>query len=81
MDELGNAPVVAAEDQDTQHILSEVWRVYGHLTAMQVSNLSHQEHGPWDLANKGNQFQSKSWPIQNETIRDHYKSLLEKRKG
>lgn len=74
-DEDGNIPRIPQTDTYTHSLLNEVWRVYGHLTAIQLSNLSHVKDGPWDTANAENTMQLKNWPIRNEVIKTHFQRL------
>ena len=52
-----------------EHLLSEIYRIYGNMPARKLSDLTHEPNGPWDLA-------TRRWgyfaPIPNELIQAHY---------
>jgi len=52
--ELLNAKLVpvkiALEDSDTQNFLERIWEVYGGLTGVQLSNMTHAANGAWHRA-------------------------------
>jgi len=52
-----------------EHVLNEVFRIYGHMSPFKLSDLTHEPGGPWDEA-------SKRWgyfaPIPNEFIQSYY---------
>ncbi|SFJ56950.1 Panacea domain-containing protein [Aerobium aerolatum] len=51
------------------HLLEEIYRLYGHLPAKRLSDMTHEPGGPWDVA-------TKNWgwfaPIPNDLIQPHY---------
>lgn len=63
-------PVSGAEiSAYDEHLLEEIYRLYGHLPATRLSEMTHEPGGPWDTA-------TKMWgwfaPIPNELIQPHY---------
>lgn len=35
---------------DDERLLEEVWKIYGHLPAMRLSEITHEREGPWETA-------------------------------
>ena len=67
-------PSISDEDEFAIRLLNRVWEVYGGMTALQLSALSHKEGAPWDLARgKG---QNRSVIIPNESIADFYSARI-----
>ena len=52
-----------------EHLLEQIYNLYGKMSAMQLSDITHEPGGPWDLS-------SKQWgyfaPIPNDLIQQHY---------
>ena len=38
------------DDADVEELLEQIWKVYGHRSAVQLSNLSHESGGAWERA-------------------------------
>src|SRR6266851_8989325 len=57
-----------------QSLIAAVYRAYGHLSGVQLSNMTHQPHTPWSDAwnNAG-----KNAVISNSNIAEHYRALNE----
>ncbi|WP_313666295.1 type II toxin-antitoxin system antitoxin SocA domain-containing protein [Shinella sp.] len=57
---------MSANDQD---LLEQIYNGYGRLSAMQLSDMTHEPNGPWDQA-------TRRWgyfaPIPDDLIRPHY---------
>ncbi|MBC6408170.1 MAG: DUF4065 domain-containing protein [Rhodobacteraceae bacterium] len=49
--------------------LEQVWQMYGGMTAAQLSALTHEKEGPWEIATQTNGYFAK---IPNILIRKHY---------
>lgn len=69
-----NAPpacdLVPKTDIATHHIISEVFRVYGHFTAVELSDLTHEPGTPWhDIYEDGGEI------IPNDLIQRYFLSL------
>lgn len=54
---------------DDEHLLNEVYRVYGSLSPFKLSDLTHEPGGPWDIAT---QMGGHYAPIPNDLIKQHY---------
>jgi uncharacterized phage-associated protein len=52
-----------------EHLLEQVYSNYGKLSAFQLSELTHVDGGPWDIATKTGGYYA---PIPNELIKQHY---------
>jgi uncharacterized phage-associated protein len=61
-----NSLPMAANDHD---LLEQIYQGYGGLSAMQLSDMTHETNGPWDQA-------TRRWgyfaPIPDDLIRPHY---------
>lgn len=67
-------PEVSADDTQTRRFLDRIWEVYEHLTAYQLSTLTHRKDTPWDKAYSANP------GVRNLTIEDNdIKSFFENR--
>lgn len=65
---------VLPDDKYMKAILEKIWEVYGGFTAIQVSNLTHQEGTPW--AQTWDEFGgTRNVNIENERIKNHFKEL------
>ena len=62
---------------DQKKLLDFVWEAYKPLSGLQLSDLTHQEDTPW----KKTFNQSYNVPISNDLIKEHYKSLISKKRG
>ena len=60
------SPAVGSRDE---HLLEQIYQLYGKMAAMQLSDLTHEPGGPWDIS-------TKQWgyfaPIPNDLIQQHY---------
>lgn len=65
-------------DQNTSAFLRDVFSKYGHLSGIQLSQLTHKSGTPWDVVYKSGEYNSE---IPDDLIRDHYKRLLHERVG
>lgn len=75
-----HTPQVDIDDDSTKTLLNTIWDVYGQLTAVQLSNLSHVKDGPWEKARfEGDN--GKSALIRDELIRDYFVQVAEKKKA
>lgn len=55
-------------DQTTWQVVDYVIGRYGHLSALQLSSLSHEPNGPWDVARRNN-----LPSIPNQSIQNYYR--------
>ena len=63
-------PTIPDDDGFALGLLERTWEVYGGMTALQLSALSHEEGGPWDQAYGDGQ--TRSVVIPNESIAKFY---------
>ena len=60
-------------DITTQQLLKRIWEVHGQYTGVQLSNISHEEGSPWDIAwNKQNGKAAYSYVISNDLIKEFF---------
>lgn len=52
-----------------EKLLGQIWDIYGSLSAFQLSELTHEDGGPWDVASK---LRGNYAPIPDELIQKHY---------
>ncbi|MBD8891800.1 Panacea domain-containing protein [Roseibium litorale] len=57
-------------DDFTQKFLEQIYNLYGNKSAIELSNMTHETGGPWDIASRRNGYFA---PIDNETIVQHYR--------
>lgn len=55
--------------------LNKIWETYGEYTGVQLSNLTHKEGTPWYKVWNQNKPHTGSYKINNELIKEYYKSL------
>lgn len=46
------APVVPSTDAFSIKLIERVWEVYGPLTGLKLSQITHESDGPWDVTRK-----------------------------
>ena len=84
----GNALVFESFDWNTPRITTEfasrlidrVWEIYGPMTGVALSQLTHQQDTPWYKARSANPG-ARGPEIPNELICEYFKKLLEKNGG
>lgn len=66
----GVVPVTPAQfSVEDESFLEQIYKIYGGLSAFQLSDLTHVKGGPWDMATKmGGSFA----PIPDDLIRQHF---------
>ena len=69
-------PTVDTKDKYVIGLLDRVWELYGPLTAIQLSNLTHREDGPWKKALKECLPGEREIEIDRKYIKDYFKSLM-----
>lgn len=68
-------------DDDQEHILDEVYRVYGNWSGGQLSRLTHRPGSPWYKTKQEDPL-SRHVTIDNDRIREYYAGVLsESEKG
>ena len=65
------------EDQEIKRFLEKIWQVYGKLTAIQLSNMTHEPDTPW-YKTRGERAVPKSTDINPDIIKEYFKEELEK---
>lgn len=66
------------EKPKVSELISKIWEVYGHLSAIQISKLTHIEGSPWhETVKKHNRPLPKNLDINPDVIKDYFKSKLE----
>lgn len=51
------------------HLLDQIYNIYGSMSAQKLSDLTHEPHGPWDVATRSGGYFA---PISNDLIQTHY---------
>lgn len=69
-------------DAELQQFLQRIWEVYGHLSGLQLSSLTHQEGTPWSNTRDqtGNSKDNGGAIIPNDLIKKHYKEKVDARR-
>ena len=71
------SPYVKDDDSEVKDLLQEVLRVYGGLTAIQLSNITHADGTPWSIvASKYHSYLPGGLAIPNELIRDVFRKMI-----
>jgi uncharacterized phage-associated protein len=60
-------------DEDERDVIKQVYEAYGHLTGIQLSQMTHQRGTPWYETWSG----EPNEPISNDLIADHYRQLAD----
>lgn len=72
---------IGGDDADfVKKLLKKIWEVYGDLSGIQLSKMTHESNGAWDRTwNEmgGNRFKSVS--IDNEFIKDEFSQRIKKK--
>lgn len=63
---VGGKDAIAPQDE---HLLEQVYDIYGHISPFKLSDMTHEAGGPWDLARKATGWYA---PITDDLIRAHY---------
>ena len=65
-------------DASAKALVEAVWASYGHMTAIQLSNLTHKEGSPWhQIVQKSGGHISQGLTIPDEIISCYYKAKIE----
>lgn len=62
-------------DPADELLLEQVWKIYGMLPALRLSEMTHVPGGPWDVASRMRGHYAR---IPDELIQDHYSELRKK---
>lgn len=68
-------PLVQARDNRTP-LLQRIWAVYGKYSASQLSKMTHEENGPWDITWKQDPGR-RNMDIADELIKSTFKAKLQ----
>lgn len=71
-------PKIREDDERAKKIMDRVWSVYGGMTAMALSNLTHLPDTPWAKAREGRDVAARGIPIEDASIKAYYKAQSEK---
>jgi uncharacterized phage-associated protein len=74
-------PTVGKDDTFTNELLETIVKAYGReFTAIQLSNMSHEQGSPWEVTwkKKNPDEQLKYLQIENEEIKDYFTKLSER---
>lgn len=63
-------------DEHEKDLVAQVYRVYGKMTGIQLSRLTHQQGTPWASTWTP---ESRGVPISNDLIEEHYRRLADER--
>jgi uncharacterized phage-associated protein len=75
-------PTVPAEDKNANELIAEVFRVYGKLSPIQLSNLTHDASEPWlQIANQYGAELPRNIEIPNSLIESCFKKRLKEKKN
>ena len=68
-------------DEELKEFLQRIWDVYGNLSGLQLSSLTHQEGTPWSVTReKFNSREDGGAMIPNDLIKQHYKEKVNARR-
>lgn len=65
------APVVPPTDVFATNLIERVWEVYGPLTGLKLSQITHEADGPWDVTRKNHPGQ-RDVVIPNDLIQEYF---------
>jgi len=74
------APAIGSNDERTKKILDRIWEVYGGLTAIQLSQMTHEQDSPWTETRKRNPGM-KGVDIPTDLIKQYFKGRLQANKN
>jgi uncharacterized phage-associated protein len=78
-DQEEDIPVPALfDDPRVQRVVDYVWKQYGSLPAVSLSEMTHRPNSPWDKTMKSNKFGLKNVDIPQSLIEDYFGSLVKK---
>ncbi|MEZ4930526.1 MAG: DUF4065 domain-containing protein [Saprospiraceae bacterium] len=70
------------KDDELKEFLQRIWDVYGRLSGLQLSSLTHQEGTPWSVTRHryGDNQDNGGAMIPNDLIKQHYKGKVDARR-
>ncbi len=69
-----SALTIPPSDVTDVQLLSRIWEVYGGMTAMQLSQISHEPGGPWEQARQSGR---RSTIIPDESIERYFRAKID----
>ena len=75
---LRTTPTIPAEESVALQLLNRIWQVYGHMTALELSQLSHEPDGPWARARAERR---RGAVISDSSIREYFGAKIEANAG
>ena len=78
-------PRVDQNDTKAIALLGKVWEVYGNMTGLRLSTLTHKKDGPWHTVTSQNRTRNGTLPnnlwIPNQVIKNYFTSKTNKKKS
>lgn len=74
-------PRVAEDDSKARRIMAQIWKTYGPISAVRLSNLTHLPGTPWATARANHGESSRNVPIHDSLIKEYFKAQLEKNRA
>ena len=71
-------PQPQTADEGTRRVLSITWKAYGKLSGYDLSLVTREQGGPWDLLWNDDERTTDAVPIPNEAIRMWFRELAER---
>ena len=68
-------PVIPPEDDFAIRLIERVWEVYGHLTGLTLSQITHEQGGPWQVTREKHP-DERSVVIPNHLIKEHFAAKI-----
>jgi uncharacterized phage-associated protein len=67
------------QDEEARLLLDQIWTLYGKLSGLQLSALTHKKGSPWDTVwNEHGGSATLGAVIPNDIIRDYYRGIAER---
>jgi uncharacterized phage-associated protein len=67
------------DDPRVQRVIDYVWRTYGSMSPIALSEMTHRPDSPWDKTNKKNLMKLKNIDIPQELIEEYFRPLIKKK--
>jgi uncharacterized phage-associated protein len=72
----GEAPLIPAEDTNTLEWVDWVWNRYGHLSALQLSDMTHEVGTPWQIEAEAKEYRvPRHHAIPDATTKRYFEGL------
>lgn len=71
-------PQIIGTSENTQRVLGITWKAYGKLSGYDLSLVTREQGGPWDLLWNDDERTADIVPMPNETIRMWFRALAER---